>query len=897
MIQTNKNSQSPLFREILDQSLDSFDRITRLAQHLLPSSSCFIVVTESNESWLVSAAGCNDDIRAPSTLEGNFHSLNSPLIIEDTTLDTSASSHPAMTIAPHSRFLALLPFNIDSSDTRGLLVIADSSPRSISPSLKQSYLDLSYLAASEVEHNLLLQIRNELKHSEHALRIENERLALATHAGNIGIWEYNILTNELNWDDRMFELYGIQRDQFPGEYEAWSHALHPDDKARSEQELNDAIQGVKPFNTEFRVIWKNGEIHYIHAAANIIKDSLGRVERMIGVNHDITQRKKMDEAGKQFQSIIQSSDDAIMSKSLDGIITSWNPAAESMFGYSSEEAIGQPVLILFPEETPKEEQMLINRISTGEKIENFETVHQHKDGSLVDVSVTVSPIFDDAGEVIGASRIARDISERKKLDRMKSEFISTVSHELRTPLTSIRGALGLILGKSASQLPPKVASMLQMANRNAERLSLLVNDILDLEKIQSGALQLKLERIDLVELLKQSYEENTGFASKHHVSLELNLETESVFTYGDEKRLMQVLANLISNAVKFSPEKETVQLSITAMDEYAEISVKDYGPGIPEDFQSRIFQRFAQADSSDTREKSGTGLGLSISRAIIERHNGIIDYETDAEKGTQFYFRLPVATDEYSIPSSNSLHTPARRALICEDNLDVAEILRTILASEGIHSDIATLVSEARTLAMRHNYDLLILDLKLPDGNGIDLLHELDNSHSNEKLPVIIVSGAAEESRDKYLGNSDMIVDWLQKPIRQNRLREAILNIQYNRPHILHVDDDLDIIQVTNSLVKNFAHIDHATTLAEARTLLEGNSYNLVILDIMLPDGQGDQLLDAGDINCPCIIFSSHQPDFDHPCIKATMNKSISNINQLRDSILAALTPQQWNDS
>jgi signal transduction histidine kinase len=231
------------------------------------------------------------------------------------------------------------------------------------------------------------------------------------------------------------------------------------------------------------------------------------------------------------------------------------------------------------------------------------------------------------------------------VDHLKSEFVSTVSHELRTPLTSIRGAVGLALGSASNELPEKVTELLVMANRNIDRLTLLVNDILDLEKIESGRLAFKFEPLDLVELTRNALESNAGYAHQHQVRLRLVGSPTRAGVKGDESRLLQVFANLLSNAIKYSPAGGEVEVSIQQRGDRFRVEVQDHGTGIPEAFRARIFQRFAQADSSDTREKGGTGLGLNISKVIVERHEGVIGYESQQGVGTEFYFELPVRTE------------------------------------------------------------------------------------------------------------------------------------------------------------------------------------------------------------------------------------------------------------
>lgn len=609
-------------------------------------------------------------------------------------------------------------------------------------------------------------------------------------------------------------------------------------------------------------------------------------ERMFtGIVRDITQRKAMEIAAKRYEAIIQSSDDAIMSKTLEGIITSWNPGAERLFGYRAEEMVGRPMLMLFPPEREAEEHTILGKIARGEKVEPFETQRLRKDGSKIDISVTISPIVDDTGRVIGASKIARDISERKRLDRMKSEFVSTVSHELRTPLTSIRGALGLVLGKFSGALPDKARQLLDTANRNSERLTLLINDILDLEKIESGRMEFEFAHLDLVPLAKRALEDNDGYAHNRGVRLVLDTALAAAPVRGDEHRLLQVFANLISNAVKYSPPEGEVEVSVREHPGGFRVAVRDHGQGIPEAFRTSIFQRFAQADSSDTREKGGTGLGLSITKAIVERHEGSIGYASEVGKGTVFHFTLPAAQPAIQESAAGAVGS---LVLICEDNADVAAILAEMLKPEGVTCDIAATARAARTLLAKQAYRLLLLDLTLPDGDGLDFLRELRGAGATADLPVIVVSGRAEEGRLAFSGDAVAVVDWLQKPLDRARLERALREALRHkaRPRILHVEDDPDVVQIAQALLEDMAEFCHAATLRGAREMLAEQSFDLVILDIGLADGSGLDLLDELRARCPVVIFSAQMPGRETAeQVTAALTKSMTSNEQLLETV------------
>jgi len=377
-------------------------------------------------------------------------------------------------------------------------------------------------------------------------------------------------------------------------------------------------------------------------------------------------------------------------------------------------------------------------------------------------------------------------------------------------------------------------------------------------------------------LARQAVADNDGYASKHSAKLILNTSLEQAPMLGNDHRLLQVFANLISNAVKYSPENGTVEVSVITHEPGYRVSVRDYGLGIPEEFQSSIFQRFAQADSSDTREKGGTGLGLSITKAIVEHHHGRIDYETEKGKGTVFYFDLPVvqpAIRESSAPTSTA------QVLICEDNPDVAEILADMLKTENLGSDIAATAEAARSLLAKNTYSLMLLDLNLPDIDGLVFLKELRAIPATMELPIIVVSGRATEGRAEFTGDAVMVVDWIEKPIDQKQLERAMKEAlrRKARPRILHVEDDLDIVQVTQALLNDIADVTHEATVKGSRERLSKEEFDLVILDLSLADGSGLELLDELKGRCPIVIFSAQNPDREISAqVTAALTKSIT---------------------
>jgi DNA-binding response OmpR family regulator/nitrogen-specific signal transduction histidine kinase len=515
-----------------------------------------------------------------------------------------------------------------------------------------------------------------------------------------------------------------------------------------------------------------------------------------------------------------------------------------------------------------------------------------KDGSEFPVEIGLNPIETDEGTLVLSAIV--DITERKKIDQMKNEFISTVSHELRTPLTSIIGSLGLIRAGAAGEFSEAAGSMIEIAYKNSDRLVRLINDILDVEKIESGKLVFRFEPLDVDEIIAEAVDANTGFAKQHQVNFVVERRLGGVRISGDKDRLMQVLTNLLSNAVKFSPPGGEVVIRLASNTSRVRVEVRDRGPGIPDDFRGEIFGKFAQADSSDTRRTGGTGLGLSIAKAIVERLDGTIGFDTQVGKGTTFFFELPEHREVVAPVQSPVTSRSGNRLLVCEDDADVAALLTEILARQGYVVDTANSARQAKQMLAAHNYSAMTLDLRLPDQSGVEFIRELREQAHTQDLPVIVVSALAAETEGELAGDAVGIIDWLDKPIDQERLVRGVkwATRVYTgaRPRILHVEDEEDVLRVVAAVLGQHAQVTAARSLREARALLEREHYDLVLLDLMLPDGSGGDLLpqlNTSNRGCiPAIIFSADDisPELASK-VSATLVKSRTSNESLAETI------------
>lgn len=506
-----------------------------------------------------------------------------------------------------------------------------------------------------------IQDITERKRAQEELRQTSERFRMAADAAGIGVWEWDLVDRRIYWDERMYRLYGVDRSASGDLTSYWSRSLHPDDRERTERDLSMALSGEGTFDSEFRIVKPDGEVRYLQASASVQCDSAGKPLRIAGINFDITERRHLEESIKAseetFRQAMEHAAIGMALVELDGHFLKVNAALCELVGYSKDELMR----LNFPAITHPDD-LAVNMEYFRQLIEGVIPTYQmekryfHKDGHIVWAWLSVSLVRDAHGAPKYLVSQIQDITARKQVDRLKSEFIAAVSHELRTPLTSIRGSLGLISGGATGPVPDKIARLVNVAYQNAGRLTLIINDILDAEKIESGKLSLDMALHALTPLLEQSVEQNRGYGLTHKVRLELRRPVPEVSVNVDASRVLQVLANFLSNAAKFSPAESAVEVSATLTEGRVRVAVTDRGPGIPKEFQSRMFQKFSQADGSDSRARGGTGLGLAIAKSLVEQMGGQIGYVTesatgagagtgmDTGTGTTLYFDLPVVS-------------------------------------------------------------------------------------------------------------------------------------------------------------------------------------------------------------------------------------------------------------
>ncbi|MBN8809329.1 MAG: CHASE3 domain-containing protein [Sphingomonas sp.] len=616
------------------------------------------------------------------------------------------------------------------------------------------------------------------------------------------------------------------------------------------------------------------------SAVLIWLESYGRYRARLAA-HSIAERNR---------SILDSTTDAITILNPSGTIESINPAAAALLGYRPEEVERRDVSVLM--------DLLDRTVTFHERIGLVDgklanawlpdRTIKHKDGHTIPVDIALGVMPQPDGCHIVAS--ARDISERKRIERVKDELMSTVSHELRTPLTSVVGALGLLRAGSAGKIPAPAQRLIEIAENNSRRLIRLINDMLDIDRMQSGKLQIERQPIDLRDVVTRAGEGIRGSADAADVPILCRVPDDPVRVMGDAERLLQVIANLASNAVRVSPAGSAVEIGLTVdnADGRAVVTIDDHGPGLPAEFRDRIFGRFERAAGE---QGVGTGLGLAISREIIGRHYGRIWFE-DRPVGTRFAFQLDLIRDHASSPDRDQ----APRILIVEDDADTAETLRQMVAAIGHAADCVGTAARARTALAEQRYAALLLDLRLPDENGLAFAHSLYASDGVPSLPIIIVSGMTRDGAGEPVPFD--IVDWIEKPVDPTRLAAALAKTIERlgaQPTILHLDDDQDMLDVVEAALSPDARIVKVRDLASARAILEHESPDLAIMDLHLAEGSSGldllpMLIDRHGLAIPTIIFSAH--DVSGPAagqVDAVLVKSRGSLPDLRATVRRVL--------
>jgi PAS domain S-box-containing protein len=553
---------------------------------------------------------------------------------------------------------------------------------------------------------------------------------------------------------------------------------------------------------------------------------------------------ELEQARAHLAAIVDSSEDGIISKTLQGIVVSWNRGAQQLFGYTPQEMIGQSITKLIPPEFHHEEASILAKIRSGERIERYQAIRIHKEGHRLDISLTISPIRDATGTIVGAAKIAHDItankqaqkvlereldarksaeealrvseaqlkqvvmereqllqseryarSEAERLSHMKDEFLATLSHELRTPLNAIQGWATLLRQHEVTAEDRHRG--LEAIERNVRAQAQIVSDLLDMSRIISGKIHLEVQLISLHEVIHNAIDVVRTSAEAKKLRLHTLLDSSVGFVRGDPNRLQQILWNLLTNAVKFTPAGGRIQVVLERVNSHVEVVVEDTGIGINADFLPFVFERFRQADAAVTRRHGGLGIGLSIVKTLVELHGGSVRVKSGGQnQGTTFVIALPVShVTEREVEQSlrlpvlsdplEAIELPSLNGasvLIVDDEPDGRQLMVRILEGRGARVTAVTGGTEALELMEGQHFDILVSDIGMPGLDGYELMRRaraLDASRPGP-IPAIAVTAyaRAEDRQRSLLAGYQM---HLAKPIEARELVAGIASLLHLR--------------------------------------------------------------------------------------------------------------------
>lgn len=644
------------------------------------------------------------------------------------------------------------------------------------------------------------------KQAEASLSVVTDRLTLATRAGGVGVWDYDVVNNRLVWDDQMFHLYGITRDQFGGAYSAWQAGLHPEDRQRGDEEIQRALRGEKDFDTEFRVVWPDGSIHDIRALAILRCDASGKPLHLIGTNWDITAQKQTETQLRKLQSAVEQGPASVMITDVKGKIEYVNPRFTLQTGYTAAEAMGRsPGFLKSGVHSREFYETFWGTLLSGQ-IWRGELCNKRKDGTLFWESASIAPIRNRGSQPTHFVAVREDITERRRMmeelrqakeeadaaNKAKSQFLARMSHEIRTPLNAVLGFAQLMLRDSS--LVATQRSRLEAISSNGEHLLALITEVLDMSKIETGRLALQTSSFDLPDLFEDVQIMFRARAQTRQLQFDMEVAAGIPrYVCGDRGKIQQVFVNLIGNAIKFT-NRGGVMVRVREAEEKGRlqrirVEIEDTGRGISPEEIDQLFQPFAQAGKG-LQSGAGSGLGLYISRQFVQLMGGEITATSQVGVGSLFRFDFVVelsassfASEEKEMGVVKALRPdqPPCRVLIVDDVKDNRALLDQMLSSAGFVCHQATDGLGALAGLKEWKPQLILMDVHMPRMDGNETIRRIRAGAEGRDVKIIgITASAFEDDRQATLGaGAD---GFLAKPISREGLLEqikALLGVEY----------------------------------------------------------------------------------------------------------------------
>jgi PAS domain S-box-containing protein len=627
--------------------------------------------------------------------------------------------------------------------------------------------------------------QSESDRTEEALRDSEDRFRLATEAGKIGIWDWDIVADEISWSDSLYRIQGLQPGQLSPTIEAFESLIHPDDRERVLGSIRGALENDAPYELEFRAVKPDGDVIWLFTSAKVVRRD-GRPVRMLGATLDITERKRVEvalrESEERFAKAFNSAPLSLTISSLvTGKLIEVNDTFVAVTGFSREEAIGRTTAELGVWAKPGDREQELADVASAGLLRNREYVFRVRGGQEI-TGILSAETIEIGGEPC-ALTVIQDITDRKKFeqalreaDRRKDEFLATLAHELRNPLAPIRNGIEVL--KRAPGDAAASATVLEMMDRQLAQMVRLVDDLLDVSRISRGRIDLRTEPVELSAAVRNALEVNRQSIEAAGHDLVVDFPNESVFVEADLTRLSQVLSNLLDNAAKYTPRGGHIRLAVEPAAQDVTIRIRDDGIGIPETMIGQVFDLFTQVDGSLERSQSGLGIGLTIVKRLVEMHGGTIAARSEGPgKGTEFVVRLPRLAAQPDVNEKPALAAgragPRRRVLVVDDNRDAAESTAMMLGIMGHETRSAHDGPEALAAAESFRPDTVLLDIGMPGMNGYETCRRLRATAWGRDAVVVAVTGWGQED-DRERSREAGFDHHMTKPVEPESLQRLL---------------------------------------------------------------------------------------------------------------------------
>jgi PAS domain S-box-containing protein len=619
---------------------------------------------------------------------------------------------------------------------------------------------------------------SERRRTEQTLRSSEEELNDFFENANVGLHWLDPDGLILRANRAELAMLGYPADEYVGRSVLDFHV----DRAAAANMLERIRRGETLHNEPARLRCRDGTMRHVLISTSARWDQ-GRLVHSRWVTLDVTERRQADEVRGLLAAVVESTEDAVITKTLEGVILSWNAGARAMLGYEASEVVGRSVNLIIPESRRDEELHILERVRRAERVEPFETQRVARGGRIIDVSLTLSPIRDDSGFIMGASSIARDIGRRKALeqslrdsDRRKDEFLAVLAHELRNPLAPIRSGVAAL--RLALPADPTLGPVAGIIERQVQQMSRLLDDLLDVSRITHNKLDLRLELLTLQAVIESALETTRPLVEAARQTVSVTTPGTPVAILADPVRMAQVFANLVSNASKYSPAGAPIRIAVTPQERQVRVTVSDKGIGIPADALPTIFDVFSQTSEARARAQGGVGIGLSLVKGLVELHGGSVTVRSPGiDQGSIFEVRLPLAPAgplRTSVADDGAVADPLpHRVVIADDNRDGADSLTLVVQAFGC--DVRTVYDGAAAVHVAETFrpHVVFLDLGMPGIDGLEAARRIRALPGTESTLLIAVTGWGQD-RDRQLTSEAGFDAHLVKPADPLALRSLI---------------------------------------------------------------------------------------------------------------------------